>query len=522
MKNKVSVFVIAFVVMAVIISCNKNTDNPAPEPTLSMTPDNAVYSFEDGTVMNWVKGDGGVTAITNSTDRSYLGRRSLRIQGSFTGGTGNAVRVEPPAVADMTGMKIIARLYIPSDAPTIGGSIFIQSGAGMSCWEQGPWVNSFTKGGWTTLQFDVAYPDYVSGTNPDHTNVGRLGINMQPGANYTGYIYIDSVDIVVAGTPTNTPTISPTHTVSPTATETITGTPPTATVTSTITQTPTLISTPQPPNDPNIHYYGRWNHANPLQPKVGWGANYIVAGFEGTSVAINISSQWDDWYAFAIDDFSDHNAFTKFRVNTGRNASSALPTQTPYVVKGLSDGPHTIMIVRRSEGISGVDTFRGLGLDTGKTLTAPSYSAPVRKMEFIGDSITCGSQNEYAAAVPTATVDLPCEWGGCVSNVDTAFGMQLARLYGAEGRVICRGGIGMYRNCSGCAPDYTMPQVFPYTYFENAPSGASLTWNFASWQPDVVVIALGTNDNPNPAIQADFQNAYTGFLTSLRTFYPNA
>jgi lysophospholipase L1-like esterase len=59
-------------------------------------------------------------------------------------------------------------------------------------------------------------------------------------------------------------------------------------------------------------------------------------------------------------------------------------------------------------------------------------------------------------------------------------------------------------------------------YFEAAPSGSSLAWNFTTWQADVVLIALGTNDNPGSAQQAAFQAAYTGFLTSLRTYYPNA
>lgn len=530
MKKIVSAFVIVLTLILIMVSCNKKSPNApygkiTPLPTNTNTPaiDNSMYGFENGTEMNWKKKLGGVSGVSNSADMAYRGARSLKLTGTFTAGASNSAEVAPPVPADFTGKKIYGRIYLPADFPTTGGCIYIQSGPS-SCWEQGPWVNGLTKGGWTTLEIDPANPAQIYGTNPNHASVSILGINFNPGAVYTGSgnVYFDTIEIVSAGTPTFTRTITETHTISPTVTETITGTPPTSTITPTITQTTTYVSTPQPPNDPNIQYYGRWNMANPLQPKAGWSANYIIAGFSGTSISIKMNSQWDAWYAYAIDDFSDHNAFTKFRVKTGRDSSGAIPTQTPQVITGLADTDHTIMLVRRSEGQSGVDTFLGFGLDTGKTLAAPAPTVTTRKMEFIGDSITCGSQNEYVAAVPTATADLPCEWGGCVSNTDTSFGMVLSRMYGAEGRNICRGGIGMYRNCSGCSPDYTMPQVFPYMYFETVPSGASLTWNFASWQADVVVIALGTNDNPGAPDQAAFQAAYTGFLTTLRSYYPNA
>lgn len=523
MKKILSAFVVLAILTAgIMVSCKKNDptapSTPTATPTITPLPDNTTYNFEDGTVMGWTKKLGGVSGVVNSTTVVYLGSRSLQVNGNFTGGASNSAEAAPPVPANLTGMKIIARVYIPANAPDTGGSVYIQSGPS-SCWEQGPWISYFTKGGWTQLELDPANPSYVSGSNPDHTNVAVLGINFNPSAAFTGPVYFDSINIVSAGTPTSTRTITPTHSISPTATETITGTPPTETVTPTITQTPTLMSTPIAPNDPNIRYYGRWNHANPLVPKNGWGATYIVAGFEGTGISIKLSA-WDAWYGYAIDDFSDHTAFTKFRVSNGKAGTQP----TPYVVSGLADTSHTIMVVRRSEGWGGVNDFYGFGLETGKTLVAPAPTAVTRKMEFIGDSITCGSVDEYISAVPTATADLPCDYGGCVQNGDTTYAMQLARLYGAEGRTICRGGIGIYRNCgTGCAPNIPMISVFPNMYFEAAPGAGSLTWNFSSWQADVVMIALGTNDfSQGVPDETAFKTAYSDFLTALRSYYPNA
>jgi hypothetical protein len=428
----------------------------------------------------------------------------------------------------MTGKKITARIYIPADM-TSSGAVFIQSGGWV--WERGDMIN-FTSGAWNELTLDVDHPpaQSVSGV-PDHTNVQRLGIAFMPNAPYTGSVYYDSIDVVVAGTPTSTATKTPTFTISPTASSTRTPGGPSDTITPTFTVTPTItpsytaISTPISPSDPSIQYFGRWNLSTPSDPRNGWGTTYIVAGFSGTSVSINISA-WDSWYAYGIDDFSDHTTFKKFRVKNQFDFNSAVATQTPLVITGLSDTNHTIMIVRRTEGTGGVNDFFGFGLDTGKTLFSPGAKT-TKKMEIIGDSITCGSATEYNAAVPTAVADLPCLYGGCIQNGDMSFGMQLARMYGAEGRTISRGGIGIYRNCNNCTPNYQMPAVYPNMYFEQAPSGSSLTWNFSSWQADVVIVALGTNDfdptlSPSSPDPAAFKAAYSDFLTSLRTYYQNA
>jgi lysophospholipase L1-like esterase len=67
----------------------------------------------------------------------------------------------------------------------------------------------------------------------------------------------------------------------------------------------------------------------------------------------------------------------------------------------------------------------------------------------------------------------------------------------------------------------TASTIYPNMYYES--SGAGTAWNFASWQADVVVVALGTNDfSAGDPGSANFKTAYLGFLTSLRTYYPGA
>ena len=64
----------------------------------------------------------------------------------------------------------------------------------------------------------------------------------------------------------------------------------------------------------------------------------------------------------------------------------------------------------------------------------------------------------------------------------------------------------------------------PYEMVHDPPAG-ELDWDFTSWQPDVFILALGTNDfsdDTTPHIEeALYVAAYTDFLTTLRSYYPD-
>lgn len=540
MKKFMIAIVLLFLFIYIMVACSKKkipyptdsinvtntitsifTFTPTSTPTATGTPtsnfgENSLYHFEDGTTMGWNTYLNNVTRTSNSTDRAFWGTHSLRLDGAFQTTDSSGAGVDNPLITDITGKILKMRIWIPPDFPAgSGGAIYIQSGSGW-CWQNG-WSN-LTAGIWNELTFDPANPVYTGQCTPDHTDVKRIGVQFLPASPYTGSVYIDSLEVIDLGIPTNTGT--------PTYTKTITGTPtntktpggPTDTDTPTPTVTPTYIYTPGKPNDPAIQYYGRWDLSNPYSARNGWGTTYLITGFTGTSIKINISA-WDVWFAYAIDDFSDHTNFIKFEVKNQYDQYQTIPTptQTPLIISGLADTNHTIMIVRRTEGMGGIINFTGFELDPGKVLFNPGNIA-TRKMEFIGDSITCGSHNEWQGSNPC-----PEQWGNCIQNGDMSFGPQLARMFNAQWRTISRGGIGMYRNCNGCDPPATMPTVFPNLFFEMTPTISSPKWDFNSWQADVVVIALGTNDfSGGVPDENGFKSAYSDFLTELRGYYPNA
>jgi lysophospholipase L1-like esterase len=474
--------------------------------TFTNTPaggDPSTYPFEDGTTMSWsVSLNSEVTSITNSTTEAFLGTHSLAVGVSFNGSTGTSVGTQSPLVTNLAGKTITAHVWVPANYPVSGlggGYIYIQSGTGW-VWQNSAWVN-FTPGAWNTLTFDTSNPAFTAAGTPDLTNVDAIGVAFAPPGTYagswTGTIYIDSVNITGGATPTNT--LSPTVTNSPTPTWTPGG--PTATYTNSPTITPTVIYTPGNANDPNILYFGRWDFTAPLAPTAGWGNCYIEANFNGTSLGVSMS-----------DSASGYNYFTcSIDGGTPTTFTATYNMEAISLATGLANGTHSVLLERLTEGGIGTSTFGGFTLDTSATLAAPP-ARPAHKIEFIGDSITCGYSDEMS---PTNSASM-------YENGWMAYGPQFARMVNAEVRTISKSGWGLYRNYGEALPptQLHLPDVFPRTNFNNA----SPLWNFSNWQADAVYIALGTNDfstTPIPT-QSEWETAYAGFVAQLRADYPNA
>jgi lysophospholipase L1-like esterase len=86
-------------------------------------------------------------------------------------------------------------------------------------------------------------------------------------------------------------------------------------------------------------------------------------------------------------------------------------------------------------------------------------------------------------------------------------------------------GMGMYRNWNSLAP--VVPQRYDGVFADYEESAA---WNHASYPPQLIVVAVGTNDfsdgdgvTPRAAFDPDaYLSAYAGFVARLRTIHPQA
>ena len=133
---------------------------------------------------------------------------------------------------------------------------------------------------------------------------------------------------------------------------------------------------------------------------------------------------------------------------------------------------------------------------------------PQRRIEFIGNSITCGAGSDQSV--------VPCGKGVWHDqhNAFLSYGPVVARSLNAQWVLSAVSGIGLIHSC--CGLQITMPQVFDKIDLR----GDSLAWDFAAYQPDVVTICLGQNDGIQDSVT--FCSAYVSFIEQLRSHYPRA
>lgn len=259
-----------------------------------------------------------------------------------------------------------------------------------------------------------------------------------------------------------------------------------------------------PANDPNIQYFGRWDFSDPLAPVHSWPGVYICARFAGTGIGIQLT-----------DNFCYYNVFIDGELKTVFHNDST-GTQTCTLVSGLPDGEHTILFTKRNETFQGKYSFHGFILDDEQTLLPPP-AKPARKIEFIGDSFTSASGNEYDKNDKPAN-DAP------ITNIYEGFGPIVARHYHAQYQMTCRAGFGLVHDWQG-NPEGNVPDHFDQTLL----SSEQPKWNFRQWTPDLVVIGLGLNDYSgfggwqNEATGEDatlYKTEYHQFISQIRNVYP--
>lgn len=252
-------------------------------------------------------------------------------------------------------------------------------------------------------------------------------------------------------------------------------------------------------DNPNIQYVGRFNFSNPKKVVFDWAGVYICARFTGTNCAVRLRDSTDQ-YAVTVDD----HAPKVFSFGSGN---------LHLVASGLSDSvAHTIMIQKKTEPLVGKGAFMGFVLDKGARLLRPE-PRPRRRIEFIGNSITCG----YGVLGDSAG----CHFSPLTEDAGMSYAGQVSRDLNADYHLISYSGKGVVRNYGDS--NRTSPDPMPSYYDRTCCFDSTLKWNFKSWVPQAVVINLGTNDfstHPYPDSSV-FEAAYSKLIDKVRSLYPN-
>jgi lysophospholipase L1-like esterase len=236
------------------------------------------------------------------------------------------------------------------------------------------------------------------------------------------------------------------------------------------------------PTDTHIRYAGRISFANPERPAWNYPGIQIVAAFEGTSLRM-LAKPRSGYFMAQIDQAEPF----KVAFRGERDSLVTLATALP-------DGRHLVRLMYVIEGYEFFPEFWGFVLDQGRRLVEPP-AFPSRKIEFIGNSITCGYGNEGLCKED--------HFDYATENHYYSYASIAARSLEAQHWVVARSGIGAYRNYgepkSG-SPGSCMPVQYEYTGYawnpdlRKQPTFLSERWDFSRYQPDVVCINLGTND----------------------------
>lgn len=160
---------------------------------------------------------------------------------------------------------------------------------------------------------------------------------------------------------------------------------------------------------------------------------------------------------------------------------------------------------------------------------APQPTKPLaRRIEFVGDSITCGYGNE-------GVLDVDC-FKTSQENPMKAYAVRTAAALQAEYQLVSWSGIGVIsgwveETVNEPSDGWLMPFIYPYTDagWSNElgiPQAEWEQWDSSRFVPDAVVVNLGTNDCSYTRGIAErveaFGNAYYTFLKTIRTRNPQA
>jgi hypothetical protein len=236
---------------------------------------------------------------------------------------------------------------------------------------------------------------------------------------------------------------------------------------------------------------------------LSWSATSITIAFVGTALELKSLSNSVVYLDVFVDGEEIPSSFVKISDYVDG------PTMVP-VVSDLRYGSHFVTLYKRSESYMGDWYVYGMNV-LGVVRRDLLPHKPERKIEFVGNSITCGND----VLVPAVGMDFDPFYESSYYS----YAGQTARILNAEANIICSSGHGVYINNDGTNV-LTLPVVYNGFY---AHSPVVVEWDHSLWHPDIVVINLGTNDfasGKNDSTQ--FVNVSVDFVRNIRTYHPEA
>ena len=256
---------------------------------------------------------------------------------------------------------------------------------------------------------------------------------------------------------------------------------------------------------------------------LGYSASFLEFSLKGTKVEAEFVTDRLDWEDI-------HRAWVAVFVNGAAEPALRFPLtkerERVVLFECEEEKEVTLRVMKYSEA-----AFAAVGIASleaeGNILPPPALKE--KKIEVIGDSITCGYGIEGIVEKDTFTTAQENPWN--------AYGCRIARALDAEFSLISWSGNGIishYVDESVNEPrndEALMPELYFYEDFsadlrrEKARADYKKR-DFTAYQPQLIIINLGTNDGSYtrniPARDRAFVNGYLKFLRQIREVNPKA
>ena len=252
------------------------------------------------------------------------------------------------------------------------------------------------------------------------------------------------------------------------------------------------------PDDQRIQYTGRIDFNDPKLPRFWQPGVTIAIRVEGNYCSLIIQDEmlWGsnhNYIELIVDGMT-----IRMQTRSKRDTINA----ARYFMQGKSI--HDVQLIKDTEANIGYLEF--VAVRCSNLLMPPPK--PIRKIECIGNSITCGAGSDMSM--------VPCGKGKWHDqhNAYMSYASIMSRTLNAQCHLSSVSGIGLMRSC--CNMNIIMPQVYDKISMRND----TIRWDFKNYQPDVVTICLGQNDGIQDSTA--FCNKYISFLKTLRGYYPGS
>lgn len=256
---------------------------------------------------------------------------------------------------------------------------------------------------------------------------------------------------------------------------------------------------------------------------LGYSTSSVSFTFTGKSAQVTFISDPDSFPA-------EHKAWVAIFVDSNTEPAKRFPLtkskETIEIYHSEEEKEVTLTIMKYSEPEYAVCGIGEITIDTDNLLAPPASKS--RKIQIIGDSITCGYGNEgkLSDVIHDTTFENPMK----------SYSGLLMRALDADAEYIAWNGKGVITSFIGDEDEiddsWLIPMLYQYTdaglchqYFHE-PKEEWERWDEKNFRPDLITVYLGTNDasytKEIPERNAVFCKAYENFLTDIHTKQPQA